>query len=324
MKLFGCIAVLSLLPALSAQAEVIDAEGDALAIYGAACEDIKAGEQNAATRIKATDKACFTAVSSLPEIINIKDSFDEHDFNVMIYNIVDEYIEDLTTKTTEQSSEKICIEVSGYITPENIGKAIDQTIQMPAAETETVTIAETPAEPAEEPVFADNGNELLSPASAVKEDSQHIVVLSSIFVRPTEFYNKTQSTSHSHILENILSQSENIRLADSEEEATFVITPKVLKAKIEPLNSETSRMQMVVALETFDRNKNSTTTEHQNKFVLFNNNDDEQSVAKDLLKQLFEQGSIPLITLAQKSSKKTYQQHFLPEILTAAPSKVPV
>lgn len=336
---------LAFLPFFSAtaQAEVIDADdGGALAIFGTACEEFKTNEQNASTRIKATDKACFAAVSSLPEIVNIKDSFDDHDFNVMVYNIVDEYIEDMIAKTVEQNDKKICIEVSGFITPENIGKAIDQTIQTDekdakiadrkdSKDIEDIEYPENPEdiEDSEEDqisiLAADNDPqsdtfiELPTP-----DENQHVVLINTVYVRPTEFYNNTQSSSHSHILENILRQSDLIQIVDNEDDATFIITPKVLKAKIEPINSETSRMQMVIALETFDKNKNDTTTEHQNKFVLFNNEDDEQSIAKNLLKQLFEQGSQPLISLAAQSSKKTFLQQAQPVGLISSAAKAPV
>ena len=131
MKLFNLAILFYVLLMSSVYAEVVTEESDALSIYGEACEEFKADEQNASTRLKATDKASYGAVSSLAEIVNIKDSFDEHDYNMLIYTLVDEYIEDMSTKTTRQDQQQICVEVSGYITPENIGKAIDETIKSP-------------------------------------------------------------------------------------------------------------------------------------------------------------------------------------------------
>lgn len=338
MKLFNWIIIL-LLTTAPAMAEIIEAESGALAVFGTGCEDVKDGEPNASTRLKAADKASFNAVSALPDIINIKDSFDDHDFNVMIYNIVDDYIEDMIVKTTHQDNMQICVEVSGYVTPENIGKVIDNTIQTPSDEispavqqavTEPKTASESEVETAaiEQADISQDINrstELLQlpAAQTPNADTSNIIVISTIFVKPTEFYNHTQSGSHSMVLKNILSQSDRIKIVEDDTEANFIITPKVLKAKIEPLNNETSRMQMVVALETFDRNKNTTETEHLNKFVLFNNeSDDEQSVAKTLLAQLFEQGSSSIFDMAEKSSALTYQKHrqnFLPEVITVTP-----
>ncbi|MBR1605223.1 MAG: hypothetical protein IJ660_03860 [Alphaproteobacteria bacterium] len=294
------LLILSSTPVL---AEVLEQESSALAVFGEACENSKEGEQNATVRMRATDKACFSAINALPEIINIKDSFDDHDFNVMIYNIVDEYIEDLTTKTTKQTETQVCVEVSGYVTPENIGKAIDETIKTPASEQILADNAQLPSQIPEDESLA------ISQPTLLSNNEDNVVVLNTIFVRPTEFYNHTQSNSHSAILRKILAQSDNVQIVQDEEDANFVVTPQVLKAKIEPLNNETNRLQMVLALETFDRHKNTTTTEHQNKFVLFTNDDNEQEIAKKLLTQLFEKSSSSLLKLANKSSQQIYQKH---------------
>ena len=293
----------------SAQAEVIETDDDALAIFGTACEPLKDNEPSASIRLRAADKACYAAVSSLPEIVDIKDSFDDHDFNVMIYNIVDDYIEDMSTKTIKQDSKQLCIEVSGYITPDNIGKAIDKTVQM--ASEETVSVPEVSSSSAVALIdiaSTSSSPNLISSESANQSFAEsENTVISTIFIKPTQFYNDTQSSSHSQILKNILSQSENVQIVNHEDDANFVITPKVLKAKIEPINSKTSRMQMVINIETFDRNQNESTSEHQNKFILFNNEDDEQVIAKDLLRDLFEKGSQAVIKLADKSNHKILQ-----------------
>lgn len=302
MKRFLLTISLLLFFSPTVMAEVIEQDNSALAVFGEACENSKKGEQNATVRMRAMDKACFSAISSLPEIVNIKDSFDDHDFNVMIYNIVDEYIEDLTTKTVKQNKKQVCVEVSGYVTPENIGKAIDETIKVPSHEQKMTDSMSSELAQKEETTL------VLPQPTLVSEVEDDVVLLNTIFIRPTEFYNNTRSNSHSAILRKILANKDNVQIVNDEEDANFIITPRVLKAKIEPLNSETNRLQMVLAINIFDRNKNAKTTEHQNKFVLFTNDDNEQEIAKKLLTQLFEQSSASLLKLANQSSQKSYQK----------------
>lgn len=343
MRVFYYLLAVLLMFTSVAKAEVITSDSGALAIMGSACEDVKPDEQNASTRIKAMDKACFNALNSLSEIINIKDSFDEHDFNVMIYNIVDEYIEDLTTKTIKQDNSQICVEVSGYVTADNIGKAIDSTLKEPLPEKSEKTTVETGVmnnEVVEEVKAVETGDNneekevnepkepndldgedvidrgLISPNKPYIQDA-HVVVLSTIFIEPTEFYNGSYSHRHSQILKHVLEAYETIKIVKHKSEANFIISPKVLKARVETINSETSRMQMVVALEMFDKNKNETVTEHQNKFVLFNNNDDEQTVARSLLAQLFEQASTSIVKRTGKSSQKALEKHPKPVSIEA-------
>ena len=313
MKLFylliGLLATTS-----NAMAEIVDSDNGALAVWGKACEEIKAGESNAATRVKAVDKASYGAVVSLPEIVNIKDSFDDHDFNVMVYNIVDEYLEDLSIKTSKQDNEQICVEVSGYVSPENIGKAIDDTIQTNDTDDSAQIIKEAViTEKHKGEIITESGTIDISDNTAMEtteikptEPEAEIVVLSTIYIKPTEFYNGTQSLSHSEILKRILSLSDKIKIVASADEANFIITPRVEKAKIEPLNSTTSRMQMVVSLDIFDRNKNQTVTETQNKYVLFNSSDNEQSVAKQMLSQLLELNSDGVLRLTERSSEEAF------------------
>lgn len=255
-------------------AEDDNADHEALAIFGTACENIKSNEQLASTRAKATDKASYAAVSALSEIVNIKPSFNDHDFSVMVYNIVDDYIEDLIIKTTKQTNSELCVEVSGYVTLSNIGTAIETTLkQLPEEE-------ELPAPP---------------------EEIKKSFIVNTVFIKPTEFYNGTHSRKYSLILGDLLSNSENILVIDNPEEAAFVVTPQILKAKIEPLNTTNGRMQMVVALQVLNRQTNVTTTEHQSKFVLYHTDEDEQATARELMTDLFKQGAASIIrNIAEK------------------------
>lgn len=359
MKFFKYLISAIFICSSTANAEIVDMNNAALPIFGTGCEELKQGESNATIRLKATDKACFNAVSGLKEIINIKDSFNDHDFHVMIYNIIDEYIEDMAIKTAKKDNSQICVEISGYVTPENIGHAIDNTIKTPEEvikknleeKKQNIEVNVEAKKNSRELVPEINNNvennvattvaneEIITDTTATEpskellqipetdiyaNDNPNIVVLSAIYIKPTEFYNNTQSNSHSKILKKILEQSEQIKIVKNEDEANFVVTPKVLKAKVESLNTETNRMQMVVAIETFDKNKNTTTTEHQNKFVLFNTDDDEQEVAKTLLTQLFELGATTTISIAEKSSRDFFnknRQSFLPEVITVMPKK---
>ncbi len=249
-------------------AEDDNADTETLAIFGTACENIKSNEQLASTRAKATDKASYVAVSALSEIVNIKPSFNDHDFSVMVYNIVDDYIEDLMIKTTKQTNSELCVEVSGYVSLSNIGTAIETTLKQNPEEEDTPSI---------------------------QEEIKKSFIVNTIFIKPTEFYNGTHSRKYSLILRDLLSHSENVLVIDNEKEAAFVITPQILKAKLEPLNTTNGRMQMVVALQVFNRQANTTTTEHQSKFILYHTDEDEQATARQLMTDLFKQGSTSLL-----------------------------
>ena len=78
--------------------------------------------------------------------------------------------------------------------------------------------------------------------------------------------------------------------------ADYVIGSKVLRAKVDPINKDTNRMQMVIAVESRNTDSGETETEHQNRFVLFSSSENEQKVAAKLMKQLFEKAADKIIT----------------------------
>lgn len=101
---------------------------DVTSVYGTDCEKVKPGEARSTVRVRVTDKASYLAVSSLPDLRNAKVELNEHDFNVMVYNLVDNNIEDMAIRTTKQTPEEICVEVTGYISGKNIFAAIDEAL----------------------------------------------------------------------------------------------------------------------------------------------------------------------------------------------------
>lgn len=48
----------------------------------------------------------------------------EHDYNVLVYNLVDNAVEDLAVRTTKQDAEELCVEAEGYIHPDSILQAM--------------------------------------------------------------------------------------------------------------------------------------------------------------------------------------------------------
>ena len=135
LKFYYLVGILSAI-ALSAQAaeaedvllDKASLDSDVISVYGKDCEKIKSGEARSTVRVRVTDKASYLAVSSLPDLKNAHIELNDHDFNVMVYNLVDNSIEDMAIRTTKQTPEEICVEVTGYISGKNIFAAIDEAL----------------------------------------------------------------------------------------------------------------------------------------------------------------------------------------------------
>ena len=137
-----------------------------------------------------------------------------------------------------------------------------------------------------------------------------------VFVRPVTFFDNTQSAEYAQMIKDWFAENNDFLLTDNEELANFVLTPKVLRAKTEPINNETNRLQMVISLEMKMTDNNKTQTEHQNRFVLYENSDNEQQVAYNLMKKLFTNAVEVLAKTMLYKQGKPKQAAALPSIIT--------
>lgn len=363
----GCSTALSAQAAGKADQVSLDQSSlgdDVISVYGAACEKVKPNEPKSSLRVKVTDKASYIAVSTLSDLVNVKKDMNEHDYNVMIYNLVDDCLEDMAIRTTKQTEEELCVEVTGYLTEKNVFGAIENTlnqIAQPAIEEEVSEPAqdddedisetaeqpeqtETPEPqteftPAEDtslemqavPTAAEIPAQVPAPApvpSAVPQpetetphsDTAYVRAKEAqkglIYIAPTEFYNNTSSRKQAEVLKNLFNGNDFFYLTDKPELADYIIRSKVLRAKVDPINSNTNRMQMVVSVERERRDDHEKATEHQNRFMLFTSEENEQAVASKLLKQLLEKAGEKIMRDIEKQERKKISDNPLPSVIT--------
>lgn len=320
----------------------ISTDDDVIAIYGAACEKIKNGEAKSSLRVRATDKASFEAVSSISELAQIKKELDPHDFNVMIYDMVDNYVEDLAARTTKQDEANICVEVTGYLKKDNIVAAVQQTFEgragqdftenrtdsvngQSAPETEIEATAGTVLSETSTPdntVFVAeeaSTKEVSLPQKTTADEGENKI---NVYVAPTVFFNDTESETHAQNVKTVLERSPVLRLTNDAGKADFVVKSNVLRAKIDPINSNTSRLQMVVSVTLENTKDKTTSTEHQNRFVLFSSSEDEQAVAGKLMRKLFEKATESVLPLLEKESHTDKAVSSLPQMITPSSIKL--
>lgn len=249
------------------------AETQALSIYGNACEKVIEGESKASTRVRAADKAVFLGVKKLPELARVKSILNEHDVNVLVYRLVDEYIEDLSSSTVSSDAGKVCVEINGYLPPEAIEKVQTEFIK-----------AEKPLKEAAPEVVAEVASEVKREVDIKPVNPESLAL---VYIGSLEYYNGAKSNKYSKMLQEQFAGNQYFYLTEDAEIADYVITPKVLKAKVDNLDAAHKRLQMVVSLEITGL-KNETVNEYQNRFVLFGAEENEQQTAARLLNKLIE------------------------------------
>ena len=242
-------------------------------IYGNACEKVVQGESKSSTRVRAADKAVFLRVKKIKELDKAKQILNEHDLNVLVYRLVDEYVEDLSVNTTKDEEDKICVEIKGWLNPQNVAAVENEFFK------DDVPLKEASAEMVAEVADDVKAETLIKPDNPESLALVHIAVL--------EYYNGAKSGKFTEPLKEQFSDNPYFYLTEDAEIADYVIRPKVLKAKVDKLDAGHKRLQMVVTLEIYGLEEG-VVNEYQNRFVLFGAEEDEQKTASRLLNKLLE------------------------------------
>ena len=294
---FLALFIVSIITVFS-NAQALEKDG-LLPIYGNACEKIKSDEPRSSTRVRVTDRACYAAAESIPEIQSFKDKLSDHDFSVLVYNIVDNYLEALSVKTLVEDEREMCVEVSGGINPENLQSAWEKA-ETEIKEKEEVAQMEATAHPNPQELYpnipAPTPTQLITPRGGSE------FTAFKLFFMPTHFYNDTQSNNLANVLKEFFLDKNNISVVEDRKDADYIIHSEVLRAKIDQINENSNRLQMVISLELRNQDGKSIITEHQNRFVLFSIDDNEQEVAFRLLKKLFKNAAQLLYKRIERES----------------------
>lgn len=358
LKCLTYILLINFLLPLTARAEDISAppmpvdassaDDTVSAIYGEACEKVKNGELISSVRMRATDKASFSAVKSLSDLSAFQSKSNEHDFNVLVYAIVDNFVEDLAVRTTRQNNTEICVEITGYVQKANIATAIEDSVinqgdQKPQnvanlqedekSDLEAIEFTsqispaiieeeKNPPHPLTPAIAVENSDALKVAQINITDETKNEVPLKNesqrrlIYIAPTEFFDNTTSTAHAAILKKVFDKNDYFFLTDKEELADYIITSKLLRAKVDPINSNTNRLQMVVMVAAKISDDSFSTSEHQNRFILFASNEDEQQVAGKLMQKLFEKAGEKVLDKVENDIRKKDGDKTLPKIIT--------
>jgi hypothetical protein len=125
-----------------------------------------------------------------------------------------------------------------------------------------------------------------------------------------EYYNHTKTSAYTGKINEQLSLEPNIITTDNEELADFYLVPKLLLSKIERINSENSRYSMSVALELWAKGGVLINTERQNRYIIIENSQNPQEIAKKLLLKLLED-AVNNLSLKIKNLFDLHNKHLI-------------
>ncbi|MBE6467539.1 MAG: hypothetical protein E7004_02990 [Alphaproteobacteria bacterium] len=323
MQLFKIVLILALVLAKNSIAQVEENSGE-IDVFAKVCENLSSSESRASARLRATDKASFKAVEEIPELREFRQYLDPHQFNLHIYKLIDNYFEDMAINVLSQDNEKVCVEVSGYIRTSSINEVFSDITDIQDGNTtlvvETENVEENvniviPPKPeiniskeiaydysddeiVEEYIIEDENITPPIPTLPKAEKNNGV----SVFIDRTMFYNDTSTNGFFAHLEQELLKAGKLNIQAKFDNPKYILRTKVLKAKVDNINSETGRLQIVVSVELTDTSNSETTTEHQNRFILFNTSEDAQAKAAELTKNLLADGVAKILPQIKKAN----------------------
>ena len=301
MRVLGYIAAVLSIP-VSAFAQIGDSS-DEIDVFASVCERMINGESKASARVRAADKASFKAVEEIPELNDYRQKMDTHNFNLKVYRLVDNYLEDVRLTTVSQDQQQVCIEVNAYLSQASIAEVFNEPesleVEAEVADDVNITVPPKPEIVINQEIAYED-----EPVAALEEEQPvNQIPETVVFIDKTEFYNGTSTDGFFAYIEQKLKEKDGIKAAASMNNPDYVLKAKVLKAKVDAINSQTGRLQVVVALELTNTETSEKVTEHQNRFILFNNADDAQKTAADLTKKLLGEGIAKLLPKIKTSER---------------------
>lgn len=291
------LLVVFLLSSFASQAQVEDNPQE-ISVFASSCEPMINGESRSSARIRAVDKTSFKAVETIPELSTYKDSLTTHDFNLGVYRLIDNYLEDMKI-TSSNDETAVCVEISAYLPASAVAEVFSElssqeealTVEEKNLSSEVnITIPPKPEIVINQEIAYETSTPQAEEKPVNKQNLASEDVFTKVFVDKTEFYDGTSTNGFFSHLEQDLIANPGIKVIARPDNPDYILNTKVLKARVDNINSQTSRMQIVAALELTNTATSETITEHQNRFVLFNAEDDAQKVASDLTKKLFSAG----------------------------------
>ena len=305
---------------------VSDAED--IAVYSEVCEKINPEESKASARVRATDKASFKAVDDIPDLDRYRSQMDMHNFNLKVYQLIDNYLEDIKTSVTQQTDKLVCVEVNAFL-PEEALIEVFETQDLPQGENQVVSLeVEDTIENVD--ITIPPKPEIVINSEIAYDDEVSVPVMSAedgvmmpvaeihdlrtrVFVDKTEFYDGTDTNGFFPAFEQILKTKQGVKVISEKNNPDYIIKTKILKAKVDNVNAETGRLQIVAAADLIDTVSSEVKTEHLNKFELFNLSDDAQKKASSLSVKLFEEIIQKLLPYIKT---KTENAQVLPTVIT--------
>jgi hypothetical protein len=111
-------------------------------------------------------------------------------------------------------------------------------------------------------------------------------VIPLLYIKDIEFYNHKTSPRYTLDIYNRLSFDPRVLVTEDKKMADYMVCPKLLISKIEPIDAENSRFSMSVVIELQQPDGDVVAKEQKNRYILIENIENTQKIAQKLIVKL--------------------------------------
>ena len=133
---------------------------------------------------------------------------------------------------------------------------------------------------------------LTSPAKAdsflLSESNSEDHIIPLVYISDMEYYNHTTTAAYTPKIVEQLSLEPKLIITEDKDLADYILQPKLIQSKIALINSENSRYSMSVAVELKNKDGIIIKTEQQNRYIIIENTQNPQKIARKLIVKLLE------------------------------------
>ena len=266
LLLSGLCGLMLNVPAQSADYGIISQD-----VSADACDERQANDDAKTAENRAVDKAGLSAVKLAGFIQKLYPDLSASALDLISYQIIDEYMMGQKHQVTLNDNKRVCVKLKAMVelTTDELARLVEEYKNSDAPEEQVAEVAkEVKQKMAFQPRTLDDKKLL--------------------YIRDMIFWNGDETNHYKDLLTGLFSHSNYFYVTSDEKLADFTVTPRLKRADVDEIDKKNHKMQMQIEIEALSRTIEdfSPITEHQNHFILFAADKDEQKIADDLLRKL--------------------------------------
>ena len=217
---------------------------------------------------KLNDKAALVAVKSSDYVKNKALSYNDYEYSLIAYKIVDNALNDTNYEITKENENKICLSFKASLDKQKADELFENFKKSNIDKTKIKEIA-------------NNINQTLP-----KSIYENNIRTPLIYIDDLEFYNNTKTQKYKDYIKEQLIFEPSILITEKKDLADFYLNPKVVKSSIDKIDEKYSKFSMAVELKINNSENKEVLKETKKRYIIIDNSLKNQEIAHKMLTKL--------------------------------------